>query len=74
MYENGGGRNSAFNRVRRYAGISSNAAPGENAAFSKFLHTTITMKNTNHNESIDKALTDLRLQKHPNIRAIIRTY
>ena len=32
------------------------------------------MKNTNHNESIDKALADLRLQEHPNIRATARTY
>ena len=32
------------------------------------------MKNPTHNQSIDKALADLRLQEHPNIRATARRH
>ena len=32
------------------------------------------MKNPNHNQSIDEALVDLRLQKRPNILTTINKY
>ena len=32
------------------------------------------MKNSNHNQSIDIALADLRLQEHPNINATVIKY
>ena len=32
------------------------------------------MKNSNHNQSIDEALTDLRLQERPNILATAKKY